>query len=128
MKGGGAVGIAEKFLPGQWVEVLALAYRSSRGELREVLLFIFNKINGNWKEKIKKPHQGPEKGKPRECPQGPVQTPRLRIQRHQGLVTPESNPEALGVEGAHLLSPSTRCRHTGLSATAERETCNPTVI
>lgn len=48
MKGGGAVGIAEKFLPGQWAEVRALAYRSSRGESREALLLIFNKINGNW--------------------------------------------------------------------------------
>lgn len=29
-----------------------------------------------------------------------VQTFRLRIQRHQELVTQESSPEALGVEGA----------------------------
>lgn len=32
-------------------------------------------------------HQGAGKGKPRLCPQGPVQTIRLRIQRRQELVT-----------------------------------------
>lgn len=45
-------------------------------------------------------HQRPGKAK-QECVLR-LQTIRLRIQRHQELVTQESSPEALGVEGAYL--------------------------
>lgn len=84
--------------------------------------------SGHPPKKHQKPLQGSGRGKPKVCPQGPVQTTGLRIQRCQGLVTQGSSPEARGVEGAHVLSPSSRCRHTRPSASVDRKLWGPIVI